>query len=113
MLGVEHGDIELAQPGADRLLLRGELHPAVVKAFAAGLQPRDLVAGEVDADGAQLLDQSTVATGGVGLALQGGELAAHLAEEVVEAQKISLRRLAPAFRTFPPLAELPDGRSPR
>ena len=70
VLGVEHRDVEVAQPAPDALLLGRELGALVAQPLAARLQAGDLVAGEVEADRPQLLDQSTVAAGGVGLALQ-------------------------------------------
>ena len=109
MLGVEHRDVEVAQPGADappRCAVSST--SAVVQPFAPGLEPGDLVTGEVEPDRAQLLDQSAVAAGGVGLALQRRELAPHLAQQVVEAQQVALGRLQPTLGPLAPLAELED-----
>ena len=88
--------------------LRRELDALVAQALALGLQPGDLVAGEVEADRAQLLDQAAVAAGGVGLALQRRELAPDLAQQVVEAQEVALGGLEPALGPLAPLAELQD-----
>ena len=80
----------------------------VAQALDPRLQAGDLVAGEVEADRAQLLDQAAVAAGRVGLRLQRRELAAHLAEEVVEPQQVALGRLEPALGPLAALAELED-----
>ena len=108
VLGVEHRHVEVAQAGPHGFLARGQLEAAVVQALALGLEPGDLVAGEVDADRAQLLDQAAVAAGGVGLALQRRELAPDLAQQVVEAQEVALGGLEPALGALAALAELQD-----
>ncbi len=59
-------------------------------------------------DRAQLVDQATVTTGGVGLALQRRELPAHLAEQVVEPQQVALGGLEPTLGALASLAELQD-----
>ena len=63
---------------------------------------------EVQADRAQLVDDPTVAARRVGLALQRRELAAHLAQEIVEPEEIALGGLEPALGAFAPLAVLQD-----
>ena len=79
-----------------------------MEALAPGLEPGDLVAGEVDADRPQLLDQPAVAAGGVGLTLQRGELAPDLPQQVVEAQEVAFGRLEAALGALAALAELED-----
>ena len=66
------------------------------------------MAGEVEADRAQLLDDRAVTPGRVGLALQRRELAPHLAQEVVEPQEVALGGVEPALGPLLALAELQD-----
>ena len=108
LFGVEHRHVEVAQPHPDRAFTLVELGALVAQALALGLQTRDLVTGEVDADGPQLLDQPAVAARGVGLALQRRELSAHLAQQVVEPQQVALGGLEPALGALAALAELED-----
>ena len=56
----------------------------------------------------QLRDQRAVAAGGVGLALERPELAAHLAEQVLEAGEVALGRRQPALGLLLAAAELQD-----
>ena len=109
MLGVEHGDVEVAETDPQLALALRVLGTRVAQALDPGLQAADLVPGEVEADRAQLLDQPAVATGRVGLTLQRRELAAHLAEEVVEPQQVALGGLEPSLG---PLASLPELQDP-
>ena len=51
-----------------------------------------------------------MAARGVGLALERPQLAAHLAQQVGEAQQVALGRLEPALAPSPALAELQDAR---
>ncbi len=85
VLDVEHAAVELSQPRPHEPLLLGVLVPRVVQTFEPGLAAGDLVAGEVEADGAQLGLDTAVPAGGVGLLLERPELPADLAHEVVEA----------------------------
>ena len=85
VLDVEHAAVELAQPRPHEPLLLGVLVAGVVQTLEPGLTAGDLVAGEVEADRAQLRFDAAVPAGGVGLLLQRPELAADLAHEVVEA----------------------------
>ena len=64
--------------------------------------------GEVEPDRAQLLDDRAVALCGLGLALQRRELAAHLAQQVVEPQQVALGRDQAALGALLALAELQD-----
>ncbi len=110
LLGFEHRHVEVAQSRPHRALTLVELGALITQTLALGLQARDLVTGEVDADRPQLLDQPTVAACRVGLTLQRCELAAHLTQQVVEAQEVALGRLQAAFGTFASLPELQDAR---
>ena len=53
-----------------------------------------------------------VTAGGVGLAFERPQLAAHLAQEVGEAQQVALGRVQPALGLLLALAELEDARPP-
>ncbi len=106
VLDVEHAAIELAQPRPHEPLPLGVLVAGVVQALEPGLAPGDLVAGEVEADRAQLRFDAAVPAGGVGLLLEGPELAADLADEVVEAEEVALGGLEPSLGPLPALAEL-------
>src|SRR5205823_2580783 len=106
VLGVEHPDVEVAQALPYRVLAAREVDALVAESFTLGLQSGDLVAGEVDADGVQLLDQSAVAARRVGLTLQRRELAAHLAQQVVQSEQVALGRFEAAFGALAALAEL-------
>ena len=57
---------------------------------------------------AQLGDEAAVAAGGVGLALERAELAAHLAEQVLRRSEVALGGLEPALGLLLALAELQD-----
>ena len=57
---------------------------------------------------AQLVDEAVVPARRVGLAFERTQLAAHLAQQVGEAQQVALGRLEPALRLLAPLAELQD-----
>ena len=104
VLGLDHRVVEVAQPGAQLRSRASSSARPVAQALDAGLQARDLVTGEVQPDGAQLVDDGAVALGGLGLALQRGELAPDLAQEVVEPQEVALGRVEAALG---PLLALP------
>ena len=108
--GVEHRHVEIAKTRPHPTFTPVEVGALVAQALALGLQAGDLVAGEVDANGTQLVDQPTVTACGVGLALQRRELAAHFAEEVVEPQQVALGGLEPPLGPLTTLAELEDAR---
>ena len=75
---------------------------------SARLQAAELEAGHVDPQVGQLLDQRAVAAGGVGLALERSELAAHLAEQVLEAGEVALGGRQPALGLLLAAAVLQD-----
>jgi hypothetical protein len=106
--GVEHRDVEVAEATLHPGFLGGEFTRAVAQALPSRLQPGDLVTGEMQPDRPQLFHEPAVATRRVGLALQRGELAAHLTEQVVEAQEVALGGLEAALGALAPLAELQD-----
>ena len=89
-LGAEHVGVERRQPGPERAVLLAEVAPGRGVVVEARLQPAELEAGHVDPEVGQLLDQRAVAAGRVGLALEGPELAAHLAEQVLEPGEVAL-----------------------
>ena len=68
----------------------------------------ELTPGEVQADRLQLVDQAVVPARRVGLPLERTQAAAHLAQQVGEAQQVALGRFEPALRLLAPLAELQD-----
>ena len=109
MLGVDDGVVEGPEPVVELPVAGGELVALVVEALEAGLEPGDLVAGEVEADGAQLRDDAAVPFRGVGLALEGAQLAPDLAQQVLEAQQVRLRwRRGAVRRLLLAAAELED-----
>ena len=85
------------QPGAGR-----------GRRLLAGGEGGQLPAGEVQAQGPQLGGQGVVAAGGVGLALQGLELAADLPVQVGQADEVGLGGLQPALGLLLAPAELQD-----
>ena len=101
-------DVELAQAGLDRRFVAGELGALVAQTLGLRLQPGELVAGEVQPDGAQLVDEAVVAAGRVGLLLQRREPAADLAQQVVQAEQVALGRLEPALGLLAALPVLED-----
>ena len=108
VLGVEHRDVEGAEALAQLGLALAVLGARVAQPLDARLQPADLVPGEVQPDRAQLVDDPAVAARGVGLALQRRELAAHLAQQVVQPEQVALGRLEPALGALAALAVLQD-----
>ena len=64
---------------------------------SAAAQRGDLAAGEVTAQRGELGDEVAVAAGGVGLALERAQLAAHLAQQVLEADEVALGGGQPAL----------------
>ncbi len=84
--------IEAGQLGPKGGLLAGEPIAGVLAGGLATGQGGQLPPGQVEADGVELSAQVAVATGCLGLALQGPELAAHLPGEVAEAHEVGLGR---------------------
>ena len=82
--------VERGETVVQRTVTLGELLTLVAEAGQAGLEAGELVADEVEAQGAQLVDHGAVPLGGARLALEGGELAAHLAQQVLEAHQVRL-----------------------
>ncbi len=78
------------------------------QALQPPLQARDLPTGDVDPQRGQLGDHLPVAAGGLGLALQRAQLAAHLAQQVLDPQQAGLRGVEPALGPLLALAVLED-----
>src|SRR5450631_2400766 len=108
MLGVDDGVVEGPETVVELAFAGRELVAFVAEAFEAGLETGDLMAGEVEADGAQLGDDAAVSFRGVGLALEGGELAFHFAQQVLEAEQVPLGGGETAFGAFLAATELED-----
>ena len=107
-LGVEHVAVEPAQADAHILFLRCELAALGAAPLFPDSQRVDLATGEVQADRLQLGDETVVPARRVGLAFERPQPAAHLAQQVGEAQQVALGRLEPALRLLAALAELQD-----
>ena len=107
-LGIEHRDVEVAQPSAQLGLAATVLGARVAQTLDAGLQATDFVTCEVQPDRAQFVDETAVTAGRVGLSLERCELTAHLAEQVVEAEEVALGGFETAFGTLTTLAEFQD-----
>ena len=90
--------------------MRGQLDPRLAARGQTGLDRGQVAAGEEAAHGPQLLHQVVVAAGGLGLAFEGPQLAAHLAEQVLEPDQAGLGRLQPALGLLPAAAELEHAR---
>ena len=71
-------------------------------------QAGDLATGDVDPQRRQLADQVAVTAGRLGLALQRPQLAADLAQQVLDAQQAGLGGVEPALGLLLALAELED-----
>ena len=71
-------------------------------------QPGDLAAGQIDPQRGEFGHEVAVAAGGLGLLLQGPELAADLAHQVPGPDQIALHRLQAALSPLPALAVLED-----
>jgi hypothetical protein len=71
-------------------------------------QAGDLPAGQVQPDGVELLGQPAVAAGGVGLALEGLQVAADFLHQVAEALEVDGRRLQPPLGLLLALPVLED-----
>ena len=100
-LGGHHLGVELGQRPTQARLLGGELGPTARALLEAGAQAVELPAGGEDAQGLQLGHHAGVAPGRVGLALERPQLAAHLAEEVLEAGEVALGGRPGGARTSP------------
>ena len=100
-LGIEHGFVELAQLTAQLAVARVELGALVVQSLEARLESGDLVAGQVQPNRTQLLDDAAVLLRRLRLALERRELAAHLAQQVVEPHEVRLGRDEDAARRAP------------
>ncbi|HEX6657881.1 MAG TPA: AAA family ATPase [Ilumatobacter sp.] len=62
-----------------------------------GAQTGDLAARDVDPERRELLDEHAVASGGLGLAFEWSQLAADLAQQILDAQQVGLGRVEAAL----------------
>ena len=102
-LGVEPGQVP-----PHGLVLLAQVPLLDGQALQPPLQAGDLPAGDVDPQRGQLGDHLAVAAGGLGLALQRAQLAADLAQQVLDPQQVGLGGVEPALGLLLALAELED-----
>ena len=107
-LGGHHRGIEPAELRPGRAFFGRQRGPIGRALLEPGAEPGQLPPRKVQAERGQLGDQVAVPTGGVGLALQRAQLAAHLAEQVGEPEQVALGRVQPTLGLLLPLAELED-----
>ena len=79
------------------MLLRFHRRLARRRRLGPGLEGGDLPAGQVQLQRRQLGGHLAVAAGGVGLALEGTQLAPHLTQEVLQAQQVGFSGGQPAL----------------
>ena len=89
-LGGQHGGVERGQLAAQLGVERAQVDPLGSQADQPLAQPGDLPSGGEHLQATQLTDQCAVAARRLGLALQRAELAAHLAEQVLDTQQAGL-----------------------
>ena len=104
-LGGEDGGVERGEVRLEGNLVGGELSPRPRPRLEPAAEGGELAAGEVAAQQLELGHQITVAAGGVGLALEGSQLAPDLAHEVLQAQQA---RLGGGQLALGPLLALPE-----
>ena len=104
-VGVEH-----AQAGAHFGFFARQLPAPRAATTEPCREHLDVASGEVEPDLLELSREPVVATRGIGLALEGPQLAAHLAEQVGEPEQVRLGRLEPALGLLLALAVLEDAR---
>ncbi len=109
-LGPHHRQVELGQPGRQHALLVAELGLGRGGVAQATLERRQLAARDEHLQGPQLGHQVAVATGRIGLPFERPELAAHLAEQVVQPGEVPLGGGQPALGPFLALAVLEHAR---
>ena len=107
-LGRHHRGVEAGQLVLRGALVGGERGARLGARLQALAQRGELAAGDEQADGGELGDQRAVAACRVGLALERPQLAAHLAQQVGEAEQVALGRLEPALGLLLALAVLED-----
>ncbi len=94
----------VSSPASSVLSSRSELASSMRRCAALvepGPQAGELPAGHVDAQRLQLGHHVAVAAGGVGLALERAQLAADLAEQVLQPGQVGLGGLEPALGSSP------------
>ena len=102
--------VEPRQVGLRGLLGRAGLDPDGLDRLEAGPHGGDLATGDVDAQGIEFALEVTVTLGGLGLTLEGAQLAADLADEVLQAQQVGLGGIEATLGLLLALAELEDAR---
>ncbi len=102
-VGVEPGELGL-QPG----LGLGAVELGRRQRRELGPQRGDLAAGDVHAQRRELADQLAVAAGGLGLTLERAQLAADLAQQVLDPQQVGLGGVEAALGLLLALAVLED-----
>ena len=103
-----HRRVEASERGLE-FLLGGravDLHRS--ERFELGAQPGDLASGDEGLEFGEFDDQGTVAFGGLCLPLEGAQLAADFAEEVLDPQQVRLGCVEASLGLFLALAELED-----
>ena len=102
-IGVEGDQLSL-QPG----LLVGRSNAGLGQGGQLGAQGGDLPPGDVDAQSTELGGQLTMSLGRLGLAFEGPQLAADLAEQVLQSQEVRFGGVEAALRLLFALAVLED-----
>ena len=100
--------VERGEGAAQQRLLVGQLGPGGAAVGQAPAQRGELASGEEQVQRPQLGDEVAVPAGGVGLALERAQLAAHLAQEVAEPGEVALGGGEAALGLLLALAELQD-----
>ena len=80
----------------------------VPQAAGLGLEPGQLPPHEMEPDRGEFVDDTVVATRGVGLLLQRSEAAPNLTQQIVEPQQVALGGLEATFGLLPTFAVLED-----
>ncbi len=104
----EDGRVELGEAAPQQRLLVRELRAGRLAVGEAPLERGQLATGEEHLQGAELGDQRAVPTGGIGLSLEGPELATDLAQEVAQPREVALGGGEPALGLLLALAVLQD-----
>ena len=102
------GRVELPQLGAQQGLGVDQPGPGLRGRLLVGAEGRQLASPQVEAQVEQLGGQVAVAAGGVGLLLQGLQLAADLPQQVGEADQVGLGAVQAALGLLLAAAELED-----
>ena len=109
-LGADDGVVELGEARVQLGVALTEGLVLVAQARQARLEPGELVADEIEAQGPQLVDDRAVALRGPGLTFERRELPPHLPEQVLEAHQV---RLGGDEAALGPLLAAPELQDPR